>query len=213
MESSAIVVVQSITPRVLSAARTKPNAKRWYGRTTKVCDIEEQAMRFAVRKHANQKYGEYSYTYHLSRVAKIAEQVCTLYNLPKELLVPAAWLHDTLEDTQTTWDELTLQFNSAIATLVEAVTDADGKNRKERAIKTLPKIRKHGIHAVALKLCDRIANVEASLGGVGNVKLFKMYKKEYPAFKEALYQQGELWMVWDWLDFIIGSDTHSLDKV
>lgn len=37
-----------------------------------------------------------------------------------------------------------------------------------------------------MKLCDRIANVSACVEGVGNTDLLKMYKKEYPFFREAL---------------------------
>ena len=108
-----------------------------------MCDFEEQAMRFASVRHADQRYGDRRYTYHLKQVAKHASIACELYGLPKDVLVPAAWLHDTIEDTYTTESELVLRFNTAIATLVEAVTDAPGKNRKERAVKTLPKIRAH----------------------------------------------------------------------
>jgi hypothetical protein len=126
--------------------------------------------------------------------------MCEFYHLPKDVLVPAAWLHDIVEDTYETIENVRYIFGDKVAALVEAVTDEPGKNRKERAEKTLPKIRAHGIEAVALKLCDRIANIEACIEGVGNVKLLKMYRKEYPAFREALYREGELEGSWDILD-------------
>lgn len=162
-------------------------------------DVIGIARAFATERHAGQEYGGSPYTVHLEAVAREAK----VYDLPLDVVV-AAWLHDTLEDTVTTYDELVMLFGKSTARLVESVTDEPGKNRKERASTTLPKIRKRGTHAVALKLCDRIANVRTCVDGVGNVKLLKMYRKEYSDFRMVLYRAGELSEMWHNLDRLIG---------
>lgn len=143
------------------------------------------ARKFAEKKHAGQMYGDKPYTYHLEEVYKVASRYRLLV-----YICMAAWLHDVLEDTNVSPIELRVFFGHPVASLVEAVTDEPGKNRSERAKKTWPKIRMEQ-RAVALKLCDRIANVKACRDGIGNVKLLEMYRKEHEAFKKALYYESD----------------------
>ncbi len=164
----------------------------------------EKAKAFATELHAGQEYGDGPYTVHLEAVANEAR----LHNLSDDI-VAAAWLHDTLEDTNTTYEELVTLFGRKIALLVEGVTDEPGKNRRERALKTLPKTRTLGSDAVALKLCDRLANVKACVDGIGNVNLLKMYKQEYPVFRSALHEFGELPFIWQELDRLIKWNTYT----
>jgi len=89
-----------------------------------------------------------------------------------------------------------------VANLVRAVTDEPGNNRKQRKIATYPKIRAYGIEAVALKLADRIANVEHCIE-VGNTSLLQMYYKEHLDFSKALREAGELTDLWSKLDALL----------
>jgi len=157
-----------------------------------------KAQRFAREAHKGQKYGKHRYTYHLSKVCHEVE----FFAFPRKLMV-AAWLHDTLEDTKTTKKDLEKSFGKDITDLVWAVTDEPGKNRKERMQKTLPKIKKAGFFAIALKLCDRIANVKASIRGI-NPKKLAMYKKEYPVFRQYLYEPTMIPAMWKTLDDLLG---------
>jgi (p)ppGpp synthase/HD superfamily hydrolase len=100
-----------------------------------------------------------------------------------EYLLSAAYLHDVVEDTDVTIDQINLIFGKRVADLVYRVTNEEGKNRQERHVKTYPKI-KESKDAVMLKLADRISNVEASASDPGKMK---MYKKEWPFFQESLY--------------------------
>jgi guanosine-3',5'-bis(diphosphate) 3'-pyrophosphohydrolase len=111
-------------------------------------------------------------------------------------LVAAAWLHDTLEDTQLKPFLIRDACGEEVLRLVEAVTDEPGANRAEKKAKTYPKIVAVGEAAVDLKLADRIANVEASILGGCGFDFLTMYRKEYPEFKAALRVLGmpEMWM-------------------
>lgn len=132
------------------------------------------ACEFATLRHGT----EYA-MYHLAEVAKLVSDLSE-----DKTLIRAAWLHDILEDTETTPEEIEIAFGPDVLALVKAVTDEPGANRRERWEKTYPKIKAHGDPAVLLKLCDRIANVERSWR-TRDGRLF-MYRNEYPRFRETL---------------------------
>lgn len=161
------------------------------------------AAHYAEKVHEGQLYGATRpYTHHLDLVA----QVLMHHGYRKDrALLNAAWLHDTLEDqpARCTPQDLHSLFGHDTAMLVEAVTNKPGKNRRERHEATYPGIRAAGTRAVALKLADRIANVEFSQLEGDEGKL-KMYQKEHAFFAKTLYKRGELEDMWDRLGEALG---------
>ena len=146
--------------------------------------MSKQSQQFAISKHGNQKYGEHPYSYHLNYVVNIL----TEYGYAKDdAIISAGWLHDTIEDTDTTHAMLVLEFNQEIADIVWAVSSEPGKNRQAKFRNTAPKIISNK-KALIIKLADRIANTEASLAN--NPKLYQMYVKEFTLFHELLYQDN-----------------------
>lgn len=149
-------------------------------------DILMQAKSFATRKHVTDNHQLYSeivpYTHHLQDV----ENVLVRFGWNTPHMRAAAWLHDVVEDTRGRPNEVRVRnieelFGEEIANLVNAVTSEDGPNRKTRNALTYPKIRAAGLEAVALKLADRIANVEFGGGAIS------MYKKEHADFRHGVY--------------------------
>jgi (p)ppGpp synthase/HD superfamily hydrolase len=139
--------------------------------------------------HAHQKYGTRNYVEHLAEVAQVAKD----FEMPPEVEA-AAWLHDTIEDTTTRHKELKALFGETVANLVWAVTndEAPEPGYKER---TYQKTAKYGWKAMALKLCDRIANVEACFdetGEVGEPRLYKKYLEDHVRLAEAFAGTPEL---------------------
>ncbi len=145
--------------------------------------IERSALRFAEAAHGDQKYGEHPYVKHLADVRAVLKD----FGVEGDLAV-AAYLHDILEDTKTTAEQMELAFGSSVTKLVWAVTGV-GKNRKERNECAYGRLEEHP-RAVILKLADRIANAEASARN--NLDLLAMYRKEYPGFKARLERLGRL---------------------
>lgn len=139
---------------------------------------KERAMLVAERAHANQMYDIYPYIYHIKQVVKIAE----LLGFDESIII-ACILHDILEDCDLSYNDILKAFGKEIAEIVYAVTDELGHNRLERKIKTYPKIRGNW-KAVAVKICDRIANVRQSREY--NESKYKNYKKEQTMFSEDL---------------------------
>jgi (p)ppGpp synthase/HD superfamily hydrolase len=128
---------------------------------------------FAVEAHGDQKYGDMPYYWHLYKVAQVLED----FEYTQYKWRASAWLHDSLEDTETTVHDLIKNFGSEVAEIVIACT-GEGSNRAERVSNILHKLQ-HCPEACIVKLADRIANVEAG----GKVE---MYRKENDAFVEVI---------------------------
>jgi (p)ppGpp synthase/HD superfamily hydrolase len=173
--------------------------------------IEEDGKKSLLRakiisrsRHEGQEWGNKPYTAHLAAV----ENVLRRFGFEDYDLRAAAYLHDILEDTDTTVEDLKEHFSERILKMVEAVTDEPGKNRKERHQKTLVKIAGFA-DATILKMADRIANVEESWA-THDRRLF-MYQKEYRGFRKALRLEEptevrdlEILEMWHHLDYLLG---------
>ena len=145
-------------------------------------DANEVAAReFAIERHGVQRYGELAYVAHLAAVREVLAEA----GIGGHFLV-AAWLHDVIEDTPTTRDEVAQRFGEPVAALVWAVTGV-GADRAQRNLAAYAKMRAHP-EAATLKLADRIANVEASVQG--SPEMLARYRAEWPAFAAALEGLG-----------------------
>jgi (p)ppGpp synthase/HD superfamily hydrolase len=165
----------------------------------KLNDKVEVAKQFAavIHEDAGQRYGDGPYSDHLEAVAKVLLR----FDVIDRDLLASAYLHDIVEDCGVSLDVIKELFGEKVATLVSAVTDEAGLNRKERKAKTYPKIKALP-EAVMIKLADRIANVEMSLK-TSNERMFKMYRKEHDEFTVNLRTIGVCDQFWKALDTLI----------
>lgn len=159
-------------------------------------DRMNEAQKFAIQSHGDQKYGEHPYEVHLQHVYRVLEQEGYAEN---EILAMAVWLHDVVEDTHVTINEIESKFGFEVRNIVERVTDEQGESRRERKLKTYPKIKGHD-GATIVKLCDRIANVEASKFVPHKLN---MYFSEYAEFKYHLFVPGISNILWKRLDSLL----------
>ena len=143
--------------------------------------LEFEAQAFAEAHHGRQQYGDVPYTAHLGRV----REILGAFGYDGALGV-AAWLHDTIEDTEATYEIIAATFGTVVATLVWAVT-GEGDDREARNDSAYAKIRATPDAAI-LKLADRIANVEASSARPDKLG---MYRDEWPGFSSALAGLGD----------------------
>ena len=161
-------------------------------------NLVERGMMAADKVHMNQSYDIFPYMFHIKMVVKIAQQ----YGFD-EVIQCACALHDSQEDGNLSYNDIKKYFGEEVAEIVYAVTDELGRNRKERKAKTYPKIKANW-KAVAVKLCDRIANMRHSSEFTPD--MMSMYKKEHTAFKEALYSDehhSSVNQLWDAIDMIL----------
>lgn len=145
-------------------------------------EFVEEARDFAIKRHGEQLYGNEPYIVHLDHVHEVGLRFGT--TIEEQC---ADYLHDILEDTDCSFEEIWYEFGWYVAHLVFLVTVEDGDNRKERKRRTYPKIRSNS-DAIKLKLRDRIANVESSKQN--NPGLFQMYKQEHEEFLTELHISG-----------------------
>ena len=133
-----------------------------------------EARLVALHIHGNQNYDSiFPYEKHLADVIAILEE----YNYTGKYII-AGWLHDAVEDGAISYNKIKNYFGLEVAEIVYAVTDELGRNRKEKKSKTYPKIKLNP-DAIAIKLADRIANIEH--GGK-----IEMYREEYLDFRNML---------------------------
>jgi (p)ppGpp synthase/HD superfamily hydrolase len=167
-------------------------------------DLYERAKWFGGVAHCKQKYGTHDYTYHLEQV----DMTLNRFGFKKDFKLKAgARLHDVIEDTKISYDQIKFGFGQEIADIVYAVTNEMGRSRRERHEKTYAKIRESK-DALALKLADRIANMEFSKGTDSG--FFEMYKQEWKGFHDALYNAKEtdsrINKMWRYLEDLFGDD-------
>lgn len=137
-----------------------------------------RAREFAFEKHKDMTVSDGKpYSVHLQRVV---DNLFKFVKRPTKEQVMACYLHDTVEDTDSTLMEIEAYFGSKVRDIVYRVTDEPGKNRKERKEKTYPKIS-NDLDSTLVKLCDRIANVEYP--SPKKSSYCEMYKKEQPLFE------------------------------
>ena len=148
-----------------------------------------QAKDYASIVHGHQQYNaEVPYVRHLEAVVAVLAR----FGFTDQVMICAALLHDSIEDTDTSYSDIKSRFGTAVAELVYSVTSELGRNRKERNLKTYGKMKGRFL-PTALKLADRIANVEYGSATGGKTD---MYRSEYPGFYMGLFHDPEFEGPW-----------------
>jgi len=145
----------------------------------------QEAEMIALLVHKEQTYDTFPYEKHLRDVVDILKR----YGFEGVIII-AGWLHDSIEDTTLTYNKIKDLFGKEVAEIVFAVTDELGRNRKERKEKTYPKIKACGEKAIAVKLADRIANIEHGMRMGGD--MLDMYRKEFADFYKNLHVENTI---------------------
>lgn len=118
-----------------------------------------KAIAFAAEKHRHQRRKDPEASPYINHPIDLANVLVREGRVRDTTVLIAAILHDTLEDTETTPDELAREFGGEIRDLVLEVTD--NKKLKKRKRKELQV--KHGPHltrrARLVKLADKICNL------------------------------------------------------
>jgi guanosine-3',5'-bis(diphosphate) 3'-pyrophosphohydrolase len=118
-----------------------------------------QALAFAADKHRIQRRKDASASPYINHPIALANVLLNEGGVEDEHVLVAALLHDTLEDTETTAQELVQLFGKEIADLVLEVTDDKALPKAERKrlqIEHAPHISRQ---AKLVKLADKICNL------------------------------------------------------
>jgi len=155
-----------------------------------------KARRFATRAHADKKqfrkYTGQPYIVHPAAVANLVQSVPHT-----EEQVAAAWLHDTVEDTDVTLDDIREYFGDKVAELVEMLTDTSKPEDGTRAVRKqidLEHTAKASPEAKTIKLADLIDNTESIV--VHDPVFAKTYLQEKVRLLEVLKEGNQhLWEI------------------
>ena len=118
-----------------------------------------KACEFAADKHRNQRRKDQTRTPYINHPLSVARALAEEGGVKDAEILAAAILHDTLEDTQTTLEELRKAFGRRVASLVAEVTDdktLPKQVRKQRQIDHGPS-KSQG--AALIKVADKICNL------------------------------------------------------
>lgn len=122
-----------------------------------------KAARFASLKHTGQKRKGAAAEPYINHLIEVAELIASALPEPDSNLICAALLHDTVEDTATTFDEIVTAFGDDVAGLVREVTDDKSLPKAERKRLQVEKAPHKSARAQTLKVADKISNLRAML--------------------------------------------------
>lgn len=118
-----------------------------------------KAAQFASEKHKSQRRKDAEASRYINHPLALANVLASEGGIDNSDVICAALLHDTIEDTNTTADELTTHFGPKVTSIVLEVTDdksLDKAVRKEEQVRHAPHI---SAEAKLVKLADKICNL------------------------------------------------------
>ena len=117
------------------------------------------ALHFAADKHRDQRRKGPTASPYVNHPIAVVELLARVAEVSDPVTLMAAVLHDTVEDTETTYEELERAFGPEVRKVVEEVSDDKSLpklERKQRQIQHAPHVSER---AKLVKLADKISNI------------------------------------------------------
>ena len=124
----------------------------------KLLSLLFKALSFSAEKHAKQRRKDIDKTPYINHPISLANILAQRWVIDENVLC-AAILHDTIEDTETTVDELQEHFGEKITSIVLEVTDDKSLEKSVRKQKQVEHAASISHEAKLVKLADKIANI------------------------------------------------------
>jgi guanosine-3',5'-bis(diphosphate) 3'-pyrophosphohydrolase len=124
-------------------------------------DLFITALHFAAMKHRDQRRKDASKTPYINHPVAVAETLWSIGQVRDIVVLTAALLHDTIEDTATTADDIRKQFGEEVLAVVLELSDDKSlpkEERKELQVKNAPH---KSPRARQVSLSDKINNVSS----------------------------------------------------
>jgi (p)ppGpp synthase/HD superfamily hydrolase len=153
-------------------------------------NLLQKTIKYSSERHrmVNHQYDGRSYSYHLTMVYEMAQKFSHLLKEEDiENVYCGCWVHDLIEDTRESYDDVMQQTNRTIAELSYALTNEKGKTRGQRGGDKYYRDMQRVPNAVFVKICDRLANI--SYSRFNNPKKLSMYQSEDNKFSSKLHTQ------------------------
>ena len=118
-----------------------------------------KALAFAAHKHRDQRRKDAEASPYINHPIALADVLMNEGGVTDVEVLCAALLHDTVEDTATSHEELANAFGSRIARIVAEVTDDQHLAKEERKRLQIEHAARLSAEAKLVKLADKICNV------------------------------------------------------
>lgn len=118
-----------------------------------------KATQFAADKHRNQRRKDAESSPYINHPIALANVLANEGSVTDPVVLCAALLHDTIEDTNTTAEELSVLFGDAITGVVLEVTDDKNLDKAVRKQLQIEHARHASPQAKLVKLADKICNL------------------------------------------------------
>jgi len=124
-------------------------------------DIERilSALKFSAEQHRNQRRKGEDGTPYINHPIEVAETLARIGGISDTDILVAAILHDTIEDTGATGEQIEKMFGARVRGFVEEVTDNKSLPKKERKQKQVEHAPHLSDEAKQIKLADKSSNV------------------------------------------------------
>ncbi len=134
-----------------------------------LCDMGEpntlaailEALHFAANKHRDQRRKDVETSPYINHPIEVAELLARVGGVTDLVILQGAILHDTIEDTKTTAEELEVAFGPDVRRVVEEVTDNKRLPKAERKRLQIEHAPHMSERAKQIKVADKISNVLA----------------------------------------------------
>ncbi|WP_321470790.1 HD domain-containing protein [Halarcobacter sp.] len=144
-------------------------------------DKYQKALNFAAKAHGEQKTAnELPYITHLTSVAMEVMHACEESKLEvkkSDIAISVALLHDTIEDTEITYDDLYTEFSAEIAEGVEALTKDSTLSKKYQMAESINRLLTQPYEIQMVKLADRIVNLQKPPKSWDSLKILNYHKE------------------------------------
>lgn len=117
------------------------------------------ALEFSSHKHRDQRRKDNNASPYINHPIGLANVLCNEGKITNAKVICAALLHDTIEDTETTADELKSKFGKCITNIVLEVTDDKSLPKAERKLAQIEHAKHSSKRAKLVKLADKICNL------------------------------------------------------
>ena len=124
-----------------------------------ICSSLLGALKFAAQKHSRQRRKDLEATPYINHPIAVAELLSRIGGIDDLPTLQAAILHDTIEDTDTSAQELEHIFGKEVCLLVQELTDdkrLPKEERKRLQVEHAPNLSRP---AKLIKISDKICNV------------------------------------------------------
>jgi guanosine-3',5'-bis(diphosphate) 3'-pyrophosphohydrolase len=114
---------------------------------------------FAAHKHRDQRRKDREASPYINHPIALAHALAGEAGIEEPVVLAAALLHDTIEDTDTTFEELQNEFGDEIASVVLEVTDDKTLSKEDRKRLQVEHAGSISRNAKLVKLADKICNL------------------------------------------------------